>query len=102
MRDAATHTAGTWPCLPGCINGFDHYAASSPDRACAVQIGGTLFGDPSPLSVEARRDIDTGEAWVEFAGERPPTFALSYIDAMALSASLRDAVEQLRNGGEPR
>lgn len=85
-----TASATAWPCLPGCESTFDH-TASTPDRSCAVQVGSTLSGDPSPLSVEARRDTTTGALRVEFAGEWEPTFALTPVDALAFAESIRDA-----------
>lgn len=86
--------AATWPCLAGCRNAGDH-TMPVPDRACAVHVGSTLCGDPSYLTVEARRDLDTGELRVEFAGERPPTFALTPEDALALAGALTDAALRL-------
>lgn len=91
-----THTltapspATVWPCLPGCETADDH-AASPPDRACAVHVGDTGGGDPSPLVVEARRDVDTGALRVEFAGQSEPTFALTPADALAFAGAVRDA-----------
>ncbi len=102
-RTTAEHATGTWPCLPGCETTADH-TMPRPDRSCAVQVGGTLGGDPSPLSVEARRDLDTGELRVEFAGEYDPTYALTPEDALALAGALTDAALRLLRleGGDGR